>query len=181
MRTSFLAAAVLVALAGGTASAQQPIYEGPVGPGPSNYYDEGLTDYTLDSGCCDSGCAKRCRLHLKKGCGHWRGGGALNHWRGYEGQHHGFNCGCQGSYKFPVPPQYTYFWPGSTYSLELMTNFHSPYRFPPLKPYTDEHLTPASADAAAETLQPVGYNDAATRLAPGEVEAMSSMMERFFR
>ena len=24
-----------------------------------------------------------------------------------------FNCGCNGSYKFPVPPLYTYHWPGS--------------------------------------------------------------------
>lgn len=48
-----------------------------------------------------------------------------------------FNCGCSGSYKFPVPPQYTYHWPG-IYSQQLMTEYASPWRFPPLKPYTDE-------------------------------------------
>ena len=47
------------------------------------------------------------------------------------------NCNCNGSYKFPVPPLYTYHWPG-LYSAELMTDYHSPWRFPPLKPYTDE-------------------------------------------
>jgi hypothetical protein len=49
----------------------------------------------------------------------------------------GFNCGCNGSYKFPVPPLYTYHWPGM-YSAQLMTDYHSPWRFPPLKPYVDE-------------------------------------------
>lgn len=47
------------------------------------------------------------------------------------------NCSCNGSYKFPVPPLYTNHWPG-LYSAELMTDYHSPWRFPPLKPYTDE-------------------------------------------
>jgi hypothetical protein len=49
----------------------------------------------------------------------------------------GFNCGCNGSYKFPVPPLYTYHWPGM-YQQVLMTDYHSPWRFPPLKPYVDE-------------------------------------------
>lgn len=48
-----------------------------------------------------------------------------------------FNCGCNGSYKFPVPPLYTYHWPGM-YSAQLMTDYVSPWRFPPIKPYTDE-------------------------------------------
>lgn len=43
-----------------------------------------------------------------------------------------FNCQCRGSYKFPVPPQYTYHWPGM-YSQQTMTEYSSPYRFPPLK------------------------------------------------
>lgn len=54
-----------------------------------------------------------------------------------------FNCGCSGSYKFPVPPQYTYHWPGM-YSQQLMTEYVSPWRFPPLKPYTDEVSSPAT-------------------------------------
>ncbi len=47
------------------------------------------------------------------------------------------NCNCNGSYKFPVPPLYTYHWPGR-YSQQLMTDYHSPWRFPPLRPYVDE-------------------------------------------
>jgi len=47
------------------------------------------------------------------------------------------NCNCNGSYKFPVPPQYTYHWPGM-YSQQLMTDYNSPWRYPPLKPYFDE-------------------------------------------
>ncbi len=43
-----------------------------------------------------------------------------------------FNCSCRGSYKFPVPPQYTYHWPGM-YSQQTMTEYSSPFRFPPLK------------------------------------------------
>jgi hypothetical protein len=42
-----------------------------------------------------------------------------------------FNCCCRGSYKFPVPPQYTYFWPG-IYSQKTMTAGVSPWRYPPL-------------------------------------------------
>jgi len=45
----------------------------------------------------------------------------------------GFNCCCRGSYKFPVPPQYTYHWPG-IYSQQTMTEYVSPWRFPPLRP-----------------------------------------------
>lgn len=44
----------------------------------------------------------------------------------------GFNCSCRGSYKFPVPPQYTYHWPG-LYSQQLMTSYQSPYRYPALR------------------------------------------------
>ena len=43
-----------------------------------------------------------------------------------------FNCSCRGSYKFPVPPQYTYHWPGM-YSQRSVTEYTSPYRFPPLE------------------------------------------------
>jgi hypothetical protein len=64
-----------------------------------------------------------------------------------EGRDPWFNCGCNGSYKFPVPPQYTYHWPGM-YSQRLMTDYHSPWRFPPLRPYTDE-AKPESAPSAA--------------------------------
>jgi hypothetical protein len=43
-----------------------------------------------------------------------------------------FNCQCRGSYKFPVPPLYTYHWPGM-YSQKTITQYNSPYRFPPLQ------------------------------------------------
>src|SRR6058998_1068015 len=57
-----------------------------------------------------------------------------HHYGVYEGRYPGFNCGCNGSYKFPVPPLYTYHWPGM-WEQVLMTDYHSPWRFPPLKPY----------------------------------------------
>jgi len=43
------------------------------------------------------------------------------------------NCNCRGSYKYPVPPQYTYFWPGM-YAQRTMTEYISPWRFPGLQP-----------------------------------------------
>lgn len=48
-----------------------------------------------------------------------------------------FNCACRGSYKFPVPPQYTYHWPGM-YSQRTMTEYNSPWRFPALEIPADE-------------------------------------------
>lgn len=69
-------------------------------------------------GCGEGGCGKN-------GCG---GGRNANRW---------FNCNCNGSYKFPVPPLYTYHWPG-LYSMQRMTDYHSPWRFPAIKPYEDE-------------------------------------------
>jgi hypothetical protein len=54
-----------------------------------------------------------------------------------EGRDPAFNCGCNGSYKYPVPPLSTYHWPGM-YSHQWMTDYHSPWRFPPLRPYVDE-------------------------------------------
>ncbi len=47
-----------------------------------------------------------------------------------------FNCCCSGSYKFPVPPQYTYHWPGM-YSAGRMTDYRSPWRFPGLRSYDE--------------------------------------------
>ncbi len=38
-----------------------------------------------------------------------------------------FNCKVNGSYKYPVPKQYTYFWPG-IYSQKRMTDYVSPYQ-----------------------------------------------------
>jgi hypothetical protein len=71
------------------------------------------------------------------GAGGCRGILCRNRGARYDGLQAGFNCGCNGSYKFPVPPLYTYHWPGM-WQQSLMTDYHSPWRFPPLKPYTDE-------------------------------------------
>lgn len=75
--------------------------------------------------CCGHGCCGDC------GCGHCCCGhqGCLAR---YMSAISGFNCSCRGSYKFPVPPQYTYHWPGM-YSQQSMTEYRSPYRYPPLK------------------------------------------------
>jgi hypothetical protein len=74
--------------------------------------------------CCGECAAGRCRI----GCGRCRCGrhaariAAIGE----------ANCACRGSYKFPVPLQYTYHWPGM-YSMQRMTDYLSPYRFPPLE------------------------------------------------
>jgi hypothetical protein len=181
MRNSLFLVAIIATfgLAAG-ASAQEPIPQG-----------EPITDYSTGAGggCCNTGCGHGVRLH-RHGCGrlgHGCGAGGCGHQghrTGYDGLDRSFNCGCTGSYKFPVPPQYTYFWPGSLYSLDLMTSYHSPWRFPPLKPYTEEVLLPAGAENVVEDgLQPASAYEveAAPVLRPGEVESMSSAMQRYFR
>lgn len=70
------------------------------------------------------------------------------------------NCQCEGTYKHPVPPLYTYHWPGM-YSQAAMTDYHSPWRFPPLKPYYDE---PSPGEAAHRTVEE--YYDEAEPQAP---------------
>ena len=137
-----------------------------------------VSDYTM--GGCDSCGGHGHRLHGKHcggGCGH-------HHRKHYEGLDMFFNCGCQGSYNYPVPPQYTYHWPGSTYNQKLMTDYHSPWRFPPLKPYTEEVLVPKAAETDSDTtLRPVAAYEVlrSPSLKPGQVEPMSAMMERFFK
>jgi hypothetical protein len=78
-------------------------------------------------GCNPCG-AHGCRLH--------------HHHQYIDGKDYGFNCGCNGSYNYPVPPLYTYHWPGM-YKAERMTDYHSPWRFPPIRPFTDEAAAPA--------------------------------------
>lgn len=123
------------------------------------------------------------------GCGRCGGGGCLacclrrgdyiDRW---------FNCGCDGSYKFPVPPLYTYHWPG-LYSQQLMTDYHSPWRFPPLRPYSDEgpippeeQLTTASEPSAG--VRPASFDAAAPRAAAAPRRhgrpSMSDKLERFY-
>jgi hypothetical protein len=120
-----------------------------------------------DAGCgsacgnagCDSGCNSGGGLFGGRGKHSWRhadcgnscggnscgGGGLLGHGGGcrgggrntIEGLDPHFNCGCNGSYNFPVPPLSTYMWPGM-YKHQLMTEYDNPWRFPPIKAYTDE-------------------------------------------
>lgn len=91
-----------------------------------------------------------------------------------------FNCGCTGSYNYPVPPQYTYHWPGM-YKQNLMTDYISPWRFPPLKPYVDE----APAQAAAEVLPALRPISATGEIggsqSAGEIESISSRLARMAR
>ena len=97
-----------------------------------------------DCGCQPADCCEcdECNGHghgLFGGGRHGHGHGHGHHHKYYEGRTAHFNCGCNGSYKFPVPPLSTYHWPGM-WSHQLMTDYHSPWRFPPLKPYVDEVL-----------------------------------------
>jgi hypothetical protein len=91
----------------------------------------------------------------------------------YEGLEAGFNCGCNGSYKFPVPPLYTYHWPGM-WSAQLMTDYHSPWRFPPLKPYVDEVPVPIGMDSGP-------YSQLRSASATFEVSAPASEHTSFSR
>src|SRR5215471_3151265 len=88
--------------------------------------------------------------------------GHHHHRSNIEGLNRGFNCGCNGSYKFPVPPLYTYHWPGM-WSAQLMTDYHSPWRFPPLKPYTDEAAPQSMGvdDSVLTRIRPVSATVAA--------------------
>lgn len=134
------------------------------------------------------------------------GGGPCSAWhakhgyclaRPYPGLDRYFNCGSNGSYKFPVPPLYTYHWPGM-FSQQLMTDYHSPWRFPPIKPYTDEQLLPYSGMPEPEealppappamsqvkpqmrgqsTVQAADYSPS-TKVVPGTAESISVKLKR---
>jgi hypothetical protein len=110
------------------------------------------------------------------GSGNGRGRGAR-----YEGLDPYFSCGCNGSYKFPVPPLYTYHWPGM-YSAQLMTDYHSPWRFPPLKPYTDEVPPIEMGQRAAKSRVRTAAASFEIESRPaGEMESMSSKLLRGHR
>jgi hypothetical protein len=127
MRKTWIAVVLLATLGQG----QSAFGGGPV-QGPTGYTDGGYCD------ACDP-CA--CGRHGHH-CGLF----------GNRNPDAGFNCGCNGSYKFPVPPLYTYHWPGM-YQQVLMTDYHSPWRFPPLKPYVDE--VPPEVQGSTSTLRRV--------------------------
>ena len=91
-----------------------------------------------------------------------------------------FNCGCNGSYKFPVPPLSTYHWPGM-YSIQLMTDYQSPWRFPPLKPYTDE--PPYNGDAlmtSSSGVANVSFVNEQNSVRHGGIEPMSAKIQRLY-
>ena len=129
-------------------------------------------------GECDGGCGSN--------CGGKRHGllGRLHHHRRIDGTDKAFNCGCNGSYKFPVPPLYTYHWPGM-YSHQLMTDYHSPWRFPPIRPYVDEPMVDTTASASpSASLQTVSHSTAADDRSSERstnVGSMSSLMQRIYR
>ena len=136
---------------------------------------------TSGMGDCGSG-------ECGRGCGHGKGCGLLAHRHCIDGLDHYFNCGCNGSYNYPVPPLYTYHWPGM-YKAQRMTDYHSPWRFPPLRPYTEESLVPLIEEAPGPgtmTLAPIvhlrplasGYPTEGPVKTAGEVESVSSRLER---
>lgn len=125
---------------------------------------------TLSGGgdpCDDCGARGGCGLFGRR-C---RGAGAI------EGVDPHFNCGCNGSYNYPVPPLYTYHWPGM-YKQAVMTDYRSPWRFPPLQPYVDE-LPIQSAAWETPALLPisatVSEKSAARQV---EIEPISSRLMR---
>ena len=80
-------------------------------------------------------------------CGrHHHHGGLCQRWN----QDAGFNCGCNGSCNLPLSRRFIPI-TGRTYSQVLMTDYHSPWRFPAIKPYVDE--VPPEALGASKTLR----------------------------
>jgi hypothetical protein len=108
--------------------------------GDTSARGEGLARRGSDCGC-EWQAADCCECDPCGGHGRYGRGrhGHGHHHQAFEGQQAHFNCGCNGSYKFPVPPLSTYHWPGM-WSHQLMTDYHSPWRFPAIKAYVDEAL-----------------------------------------
>ena len=106
-----------------------------------------------DCGCGDCGnCGQGCG-----GCGFGLGGGIGGKWAGVIAAEGYFNCRCRGSYKFPVPPQYTYHWPGM-YSQRTTTEYNSPFRFPPLR-LPEEAFPEESPEEERSTVQWSGQGE----------------------
>ena len=126
------------------------------------------TDDSCGSGCCGCGLLGGCGL-FGQGC----------HGSGIEGLDRHFNCGCRGSYNYPVPPQYTYHWPGM-YKQNLMTDYTSPWRFPPLKPYVDEVPAQPASFAPVPELRTASATEVISSgtLRAGEIESISSRLSR---
>ncbi|MBC7855135.1 MAG: hypothetical protein IAF94_17020 [Pirellulaceae bacterium] len=123
-------------------------------------------------------------------CGRGNGCGRLGHKCGcpIDGLDRYANCGCNGSYNYPVPPLYTYHWPGM-YKQVRMTDYHSPWRFPPLKRYEDEPLPTVEIPAPRSAAGPRLLRPASLQVAPAdsaasqrsyhsEIEPLSSRLSR---
>jgi hypothetical protein len=131
-----------------------------------------------------------CNNGNQQACGGGRCGAhgcRLHHHQKYlEGKDRGFNCGCNGSYNYPVPPLYTYHWPGM-YKAERMTDYHSPWRFPPLRPYVDDAVVPVPAGmsnlGAPGDLRPISALMPITgpAVTVGQPESLSDKLLRSFR
>ena len=125
---------------------------------------QAISDGEFGDECCD-----QCGGAGRRGRGSSRRNRAAN-----------FNCNCNGSYKFPVPPLYTYHWPGM-YSHQLMTNYHSPWRFPGIRPYRDEKSVQATKKP--NELRQASY--VSSRLTSpvviGEPEPISAKMRRYYQ
>ena len=108
-------------------------------------------------------------------CGHGK------HGNGGRNRDRNDNCNCNGSYKFPVPPLYTYHWPGM-YSHRLITNYHSPWRFPALRVYSEETPSDVLGAKTDETIRPAGF-EAQRPAAPSnstKIESVSARLKRHY-
>ena len=129
--------------------------------------------------CCDQDeCGNQCCGRRGRGR---RGDGCGNNRRNQSGARAGnFSCGCNGSYKYPVPPLSTYHWPGM-YSRQLMTDYQSPWRFPPLKPYTEE--PPFNGDARVDSsrrFENVSFARPKSSVRTDGAERMSAKIQRLY-
>lgn len=130
---------------------------------------------------CNPGGGHRCGLFGGHGCGGAHGCRLHHHHKYIDGKDHGFNCGCNGSYNYPVPPLYTYHWPGM-YKAERMTDYHSPWRFPPIRPFADEPVAPATSEEVSGELQTISaLLPIRSKSTLGEPESLSSKLLREIR
>lgn len=175
-----------------TASANEIVYQGEY-PATIDVQGESYGDAAFisdanscasssGSNCDDGDCEDDCSSGCDSGCGGCRKRQCASQ------QESWYNCGCNGSYKFPVPPLYTYMWPG-LYSQQLVTDYHSPWRFPPLKPYTNEAPTGEPFETASTRRTAIHQVSAQTPLrgatkaaaAPTEGKRLESTSERIRR
>lgn len=134
------------------------------------YGHEGDASEASGEECCDDCCDSSC------------GGKRCSGRKNRRDQASQFNCNCNGSYKFPVPPLYTYHWPGM-FSQQLMTDYHSPWRFPAIRPYKDEKPFQANLERdelrQASHVSSPGATTPSTRVA-GEPEPLSAKLRRYY-